>query len=258
MIVDDEPPAIDALVFLLRKAEVQVIFTTTDPLQALEYLAAHPDQSVDVLFVDIQMPVLSGLELIRAMLNTRQVEFYVLVSAYQEYAHESYELAPEILHYLLKPVRQAALCEALRRVEKRKQLMQVEEKLQLLRTDEEGTPFIIGRHEKRQRNVRIPLAELICVESRNADYKNQVVLTTVAHETYTVRNTLANIEASLPSPPFIRVHKSAIINLHQVTSFNGDFLWMSNSAGDPKRISIGLTYRKQLYDYLTDKNDVGA
>src|ERR1700743_609564 len=97
IIIDDENHAIEVLEHYVRQIpSLQLLASFTNPLEALQYLNTHP---VDLLFLDIQMPELSGLDLIRTIRGTTRI---ILTTAYSEFVSEGFDL--EVTDYLLKPV----------------------------------------------------------------------------------------------------------------------------------------------------------
>ena len=112
LVVDDEPPALEELAYLLRDdprvATVRAEASGTDALKALD------DEPIDALFLDIKMPGLSGLDLARVLAHFTAPPKVVFVTAHDDYAVEAFEL--KALDYLLKPVRRERLAEAVRRV----------------------------------------------------------------------------------------------------------------------------------------------
>ncbi len=111
IIVDDEQHAIDILVhYVKRTPHLNLVATTINPIEALQIVAT---QKVDLIFLDIQMPELSGMDLIKAINGKSKV---ILTTAYSEFALESYEL--DVVDYLLKPVRLPRFLQAVQKAVK--------------------------------------------------------------------------------------------------------------------------------------------
>jgi YesN/AraC family two-component response regulator len=111
LIVDDEQHAIDILVHYVSQAPyLHLVATATNPMEALQIVNT---QKVDLIFLDIQMPELTGLDFIKAIQGKADV---ILTTAYSEFALESYEL--DVVDYLLKPIRFARFLQAVQKVMK--------------------------------------------------------------------------------------------------------------------------------------------
>jgi YesN/AraC family two-component response regulator len=109
IIVDDEQHAIDILVHYVKQTpHLNLVATTTNPIEALQIVA---EQKIDLIFLDIQMPELSGMDLIKAINGKANV---ILTTAYSEFALESYEL--DVVDYLLKPIRLPRFLQAVQKV----------------------------------------------------------------------------------------------------------------------------------------------
>ncbi len=112
LVVDDEQPALDELSWLLRQDErVAAVRTASDGAEALRTLE---EEQVDALFLDIRMPGLDGLDLARVLARFRSPPLIVFVTAHEDYAVDAFDL--NAVDYLLKPVREQRLSEAIRRV----------------------------------------------------------------------------------------------------------------------------------------------
>ncbi|MCL6647921.1 MAG: LytTR family DNA-binding domain-containing protein [Chloroflexi bacterium] len=208
LIVDDEEPAITELKYRLSETgwPVQV----TSALTTREALRLLRQREFDVVFLDIQMPEMNGIEL----LQQSRPPVVVFVTAYEEYAIQAFEL--RAVDYLLKPVRVERLLETLERVRTLR--------FPAPRAEPPRVPPLDRLPvEQAGRTRLIDLAEI-----RFAEANDEVVLVKTYDQSYAVRYTLSELEGRLPNPPFLRVHRSYIANLKRVVEirpyFNGSYL----------------------------------
>ncbi|HCZ37146.1 MAG TPA: DNA-binding response regulator [Cytophagales bacterium] len=209
LVIEDEPLAAD----ILRDYIAQVSFlkfqhVCTDAVSALEFLRTQP---VDLLFLDIHLPGLKGLEFLRTLKNPPAV---ILTTAYHEYAVESYEL--NVIDYLLKPIEFKRFVEAINKVK--------------LQQHSENETITIYSEKK---TVIIPAQEIIYIESQKEYIKIQT--TQAVHIS---KYALSKIEAELNPSQFMRVHRSFIISLSKIKAFNDHEVELIN-----KTIPIGGNYR---------------
>jgi DNA-binding LytR/AlgR family response regulator len=220
LLVDDEPLAHTVLESHLEKLnDVQKVGNCFDATSAISFLREH---EVDVVFLDIQMPDLTGIELLQTL---NHVPLVVFVTAYSEFAIESYEFAA--VDYLLKPVRYARFLKAMEKVRER-----------------------LGKNEKPAKNVqkdsflsiqdagvlhRVNLKDITHIQSWGnyvrIFYNNQMKLD---------RRTLSDLENELNEFGFIRVHKSYIVNVNYVQKMDGNKL-----IGETFELPIGESYKQQ-------------
>lgn len=252
LVVDDEPLARERIVGLLDEQEdVEVIAECANGRQAIDAIRAH---APDVVFLDVQMPGLTGLDVAQA-LDPAEMPAIVFVTAYDEHAVRAFEL--HALDYLLKPFADRRFDEALRRararVESRRLLEEFSDRVSALltgrapvagpatRADRDGThPADLERLVVRdgERSILLPVEEIDWIEAAN-----YYVVVHAATRTYVIRDTLAALEREL-DPRFVRVHRSTIVNLDRVVEFqrlfHGDFAVLLADGTDLK---LSRTYR---------------
>lgn len=198
LVVDDEPPIRAELHYLLaqdaRVGEVEEAGGATEAVEKI--LAFHPD----VLFLDIQMPGTSGVQLADSLQNLKKPPVIVFVTAFSEYAAEAFEL--DATDYVLKPVEQARLEKALDKVEAaltaRKPVATVE-------------PMRRIQGERNGKRSYIPVGDIAYIEAK-ADYAT-------AHTqagSYLVSDSISTLERRLSSDGFLRVHRSFLVNIDDV------------------------------------------
>lgn len=229
IVVDDEPLAVELMAGYVRKTpSLELVGTYTDPVAALSEIRSTPP---DLVFMDIQMPDLNGLELSR-MLPARTM--VVFTTAFREYAFESYEV--EAVDYLLKPIRYQKFVEAVSRAEKRMQ--SVPDSGRQEDAQRESAFFKVdGQHRN------ISFSDILYVSAM----KDYVMLRLRSEKDPLVTHlTMKAVEEMLPAARFMRVHRSYIVALDKITSIdgNGDIM-----LGD-EFIPVSDTYRKTVSDYL--------
>ena len=227
MIIDDEPLAVEMLADYVRRiGSLELAGTYTDPVQALSDIGS---QSPDLVFLDIQMPDLNGLELSRMLPERTMVVF---TTAFREYAFESYEV--EAVDYLLKPVRYQKFVEAVSRAEKR-----VSTSMESLRQDRKSAFFKVDGQFRNIMfsDIRYVSAMKDYVMLKLSDGRGPVV----------THLTMKAVEDMLPGARFMRVHRSYIVALDKITSIdgNGDII-----LGDDL-VPVSDSYRKAVDDYLS-------
>jgi DNA-binding LytR/AlgR family response regulator len=228
LIVDDEPPALDVLrTYLAMVPWLQLAGECSNALDAFQFLQR---QEVDVLFLDIKMPQLSGVELVRSLKNPPQVIF---TTAFREYAVDGFEL--NAVDYLLKPF---SFDRFLRAVDKVSSLRQ------------EGgarpssAPAASSRHEQGEflyfradrKMVKVFLEDIQYVES----LKDYVRIVTEEGQVVT-KHSITSLEAMLPEGSFQRIHRSFIVSLEKVSSYTNSHVEVGK-----KELPIGKLYRHEV------------
>jgi DNA-binding LytR/AlgR family response regulator len=218
VIADDEPRARQFLDKLLREQEdVEVLASARNGGEALELVQKH---APDAVFLDIQMPDLSGLDVARH-LRGPSAPIVVFVTAYDRYAIEAFEIAA--LDYVLKPIRRERLGETVRRVAeevrngKRGQSRALDEALQSPALEDRAATLrrLPVRH---RREVKLlELTDVPMVFSRD-----RLVLARCDGHDYLVDYTLQELERRLPPGLFLRVHRGALVNVDAIDSYGGE------------------------------------
>ncbi len=226
MVVDDEVLAITLLKkYIENIPALTLVASTTDPIKAVELLKEEP---VDILFLDIQMPGLTGLEVLAAL---PQKPVVVFTTAYSEYALESYRL--DVTDYLLKPFSPERFREA---ADKALKLIELKEKALnkageiSMHTEKE---YIIVKADHKL--YKIKFGDIRFIEG----LKEYVSFYTKEQRIIALES-LKNLESLLPEQQFLRVHKSYIVAINEVKALEGNLL----DIGD-KKIPIGKTYRQE-------------
>lgn len=249
VLVDDEPPALKRLRRLLEEVgEVEVVGEFTDPAEALAGVGAlRPD----LLFLDIQMPGMSGIELAREL--GEATPLVVFVTAFDEHALRAFEV--HAFDYLLKPIDPARLRACLAAVGRRLGASAddpLPARLQaLLRTLESGAaaPAVPAPGAPPRVPLRVDgvLHLLAADEIDRVEVEDDYLRVHASDRQLLVRETLGSLEQRLPAGRFVRVHRSHLVNADRVRElrpwFGGDFLLVLR---DGTRIVSGRTHRARI------------
>ena len=232
IIVDDEQHAIDILIHYIGQTPyLNLVGTSTNPIEALQMVAT---QKVDLVFLDIQMPELSGIDFIKAINGKTKI---ILTTAYSEFALESYEL--DVVDYLLKPIRLPRFLLAVQKAVK-----ELEEHQPGL-TAEAQDDYIFVKTESKGKLLKINLNEIDYIEGM----KNYVAIHCAGKKTM-VYATMKDMEERLPQKDFIRVHKSFIIAIAKISGIEGNLVRLKDVSTE---ILIGENYKSQLMDIIRNK-----
>ena len=224
-IIDDEPLAIEVLESHIEASDlIDLKGNFTNPVKAFQ---AIQEQPVDLIFLDIQMPKITGLELIKSLKNPPMVIF---TTAYREYAYDGFEL--DVIDYLLKPISLNRFLQSLDKINR------ITRKNDLVRTLEDNSEYLFLQFEKV--NHKVILQEILYIESQR-DYSKIV---TVSKEMKVLQK-ISDLETKLKDKGFLRVHRSFIVNLGLIES------WCSYEVGiQGKKIPIGRSYCKDVMNKL--------
>ncbi|MEO1438295.1 MAG: LytTR family DNA-binding domain-containing protein [Bacteroidota bacterium] len=208
LVVDDEYLALKLLeTFIQELPELVIVASVKSPIEALDILNR---ESIDILFLDVQMPTLSGVNLLKSLPKRPATIF---TTAYAEHAVDAFNL--DAVDYLLKPF---AFERFLQAVNKAKDHLTSRAKAQSLPSPgKEKKDYLTVKSDTRL--IKVPYHDLLFIEG----YKEYAKLITV-HETIICLERLKNLESELPANQFMRVHKSFIVNLSKVSAMEGNRL----------------------------------
>jgi DNA-binding LytR/AlgR family response regulator len=237
LVIDDEPPALAILADYIGQVPFLTLAgTTTDPIEGLTWVQQG---RADLVFLDIQMPRLTGLQFLKLAGHKVRV---VLTTAYPEYALDGYE--NDVVDYLLKPIAFDRFLKAAHKV------LSIPAPNALVAPALVATPAPAGsalasqvpghlfvKGDTKNKYLRINYADILYVEGLN-----NYVLLHLLHERITTYQTLRELAEALPQPPFLRVHKSYIVSLDHVRLLDGNTLYVQD-----KLIPVSDTYREVLY-----------
>jgi len=225
IIVDDEPIArIVIKNHLLNFNNIEIVDECKNAVQAFEVLSKV---KVDLIFLDIQMPQITGIDFLKTLRNTPKV---IIITAYRDYAVEGFEL--DVIDYLLKPV---SLERFMKAVNKYYQQTHTE-KIKIRESPEiKEAKFIYVNENKRIR--KIFLSDIMYFESMS-----EYVKIITKKDTFITKNSISSFEKQLASENFIRVHKSFIISVPHIKSFNSTSIELENI-----EIPISRTYKNAVF-----------
>jgi two-component system LytT family response regulator len=229
LIIDDKPLAIDILADYTRKTPfLELIATTTNPIEGLSIIR---EQQIDLVFLDIQMPELTGLQFMKIAGKQCKV---ILTTAYSEYALDGFE--HDVIDYLLKPI---AFDRFYRAAEKAMQSIGNSfDKIPPLPQAEQRNEYLFVKTEHRIQKVN--LRDILFVEG----LQNYISINTGTERILSLQP-LKKIEETLPQKEFIRVHKSFIIALRHITAIERSRIFIGESI-----IPIGDNYREGFYGII--------
>ena len=228
LIVDDEPLSLDILEKYIQ--DVPGLELAGRCLDAFEAMEKIKNMEIDLVFLDINMPKLSGINMVKSM---KQVPEIVFTTAYPEYAVEGFEL--DVLDYLVKPISFARFVKA---IEKAKKKYEINRDKTLLAS------FIMVKSNKKL--YKVALSDIRYIQSIGDFVKIHT-----AEKVFISSDTLKNIETQLPSNLFLRTHKSYIIALESLKYLEGNQVIV-----DKEILPIGLTYKEALLKALDIKNQI--
>lgn len=236
IIVDDEQHAIDILVHYVEQTpHLHLVGTSTNPIEALQLVTT---QKAELVFLDIQMPELSGIDFIKAINGHAKV---ILTTAYSEFALESYEL--DVVDYLLKPIRLPRFLQAVQKaVKELEEHVHASEGTHLPAGDDD---YIFVKTESKGKLLKINLDEIDYIEGM----KNYVAIYRSGQKTM-VYTSMKDLEERLPQKTFLRVHKSFIIPIARITGIEGNLVRLKGVASG---IMIGDNYKSDLMEIIRNK-----
>ena len=232
--VDDEPPALRLIEKYIRSVPMfNLIGTCGNAVDALTLLR---NNTVDLLFLDIQMPFILGTDFMRTLTNPPKVIF---TTAFRKFAVEGFDL--DAVDYLLKPVSFERFLKAVHKV--MNLTLTAGEKNALSNTPEKGNgnDFIYLRADRK--NIKIHLDDLLFIES----LKNYIKVVT-KDKTIVTKHSISNLEEILPSS-FIRIHRSFIIAKNKIESFTHDFIQVGKY-----ELPVSRSYRHEVEKFLKKEN----
>lgn len=220
--IDDEPLALTVIQSLCNKSEsinLQKVFT--QPNEALRYLQKYP---VDLIFCDIQMPAMTGINLVKSL---QQKTMVIFTTAFSEYAAVSYEL--NAIDYLLKPINLKRFTQAITKAQEYFDYIN--------KKDQNTDKHIFVRADFNL--VKIPLDDILYIEGL-ADYLKIYIKD---RKTIVARMPMKDMMEKLNSTDFIRVHRSFILPFNKIEAVRGTTIFI----GD-KEFPIGRTYADEFFN----------
>jgi DNA-binding LytR/AlgR family response regulator len=226
IIVDDEPLAIEILEsYVARIEELELTGTFRNAIAAFSFVQQNP---VDLIFLDIEMPKLSGIEFLKTLKNSPKV---IITTAYRDYAIEGFEL--EVVDYLLKPIPFERFLKSVGKV--------LHSRIEPSITTQVAAQdsFIYFKVDKKMVKTRI--ADILYIES----IKDYVKVRTADKEIITQQK-ISYLDESLPRQQFLRIHRSFIVNLDRIDAYTATDVEISKF-----KVPIGRNYKSDVMKVLS-------
>ena len=221
LIVDDEPPALKIIKSYVGLVEnLSVVASCSNALEAMEILKK---EKIDLLFLDIQMPKLTGIGFIKTLAHPPKIIF---TTAYKEYAVDAFDL--DAVDYLLKPISLERFLKAVNKITNSNNVTE-----QIMAPSKQG--FLYFRSERKM--VKVFLDDMVYIES----LKDYIKIHRIGDKPLMVKQSISTIEAMLPPDLFLRIHRSFIISINKVTAFTPHDVEIGNI-----EIPIGRQYNSNL------------
>jgi len=231
LVIDDEQPARDILQKHIEGVEaLELAGSCNNAVEALSFLQSN---TVDLLFLDIQMPHILGTNFIRTLKNPPKVIF---TTAYRKYAVEGFEL--DAVDFLLKPISFDRFLKAVNKI------LQLNLQSSLLEQDkteinkETAQPFLYFRSDRKM--VKVLFNDILYIEGLR-DYIK--IFTTT--KTIVTKHLLASLQEMLPADAFLRIHRSYIVSINKIDSYRSDIIEIAK-----KELPIGRLYKHDVSKLL--------
>lgn len=237
LIVDDEPLAREGLKNYVSEIDFLILIDVCEnPLEASQ--AMHREK-IDLLFLDIQMPKMNGMDFLKSLQNPPIV---IITTAFPSYALESFQL--DVLDYLLKPITFQRFFKAVNKAKDYHDLLQKSPpptaEIQQIAHSEKESSFFIKAENKYE---KIEITEILWVEGM----QNYITIYTTQGK-YIALLTMKSVEEKLKSHPFLRVHKSFIVAIPKVEGMEGNELLIQGN-----RIPVSRNYKEEVMEKIINK-----
>ncbi|MBF4487475.1 LytTR family DNA-binding domain-containing protein [Flavobacterium sp. CSZ] len=228
VLIDDEPLAIKVLQnYFTNFTDFEVIGTFNNSLEALDFINST---TVDTVFLDINMPMMTGFELISLIENKTKV---IITTAFREFAAESYDL--DVLDYLVKPIPLPRFIKCINKITTEYNL-----KNNIKVETTKGDSHIFIKVDKKM--MKINIEEILFVEGMK-----EYIKVVTPDKTYITHKSLTSLSEELPADRFLRIHKSYVIALNKVKSIEGNRIQIQSYT-----IPIGRNYSKEVKNKILE------
>jgi DNA-binding LytR/AlgR family response regulator len=228
IIVDDEPIAREILENHLQKVSaINVVATCKNAIEAFNCINLN---QVDLIFLDINMPEISGLSFAKSINKNIKVIF---TTAYREYAADGFDL--QAVDYLLKPISFERLLQSVNKYLTENKTVFIESTSEIIH---DKNDFIFVRSDRKM--VKINFCDILFIESFS-DY----IKINLDQKIIVTRESITNIETKLPQNNFMRIHRSFIVAISKISSFTNEFIEINK-----KTLPISRTYKKKVLSKL--------
>lgn len=224
VIIDDEPLAVELLKGYIEKLEnLRLVADFKNAMDAFSYLKSN---KVDLLFLDIEMPGMTGIDFLKSIENAPQV---IITTAYREFALEGYEL--NAVDYLLKPFPFHRFMKAI-------------DKVQILKSSDSTSSidqdYLFVKSDRK--NQKVKFSSILYIESKR-DYL-EIVMSSGSLKT---KEKISDFIDQLPQDRFLRIHRSFLVNIEKITAFTNHDVEI-----EEVEIPIGATYKNSVISFLTN------
>lgn len=238
LIIDDEPLALDVLeTYINKMPELHLVARCTNALEANELLRKN---QIDLIFLDIQMPQVSGVDFIKALPNP---PLFIFTTAFSNYALEGYEL--NAIDYLLKPISMDRFMKAVNKAMEQFELRNKEDGGDAKGQELEGVEFFFVKADKKL--VKVKYDDIIYIEG----LKDYVIIRLEQGRVVTLQ-TMKSLEEKLPLSRFKRIHRSYIVSIDKIHAVDGTSVDVYEK-GQIKQLPIGKNYRDEILE-IVNKN----
>ena len=231
LIVDDEPLAQEVLeTYIEQIPDLDLVGKCGNAMEASSILSS---ENVDLLLLDIQMPQVTGLELVKSLNNPPVVVF---TTAYPDYALDGFEL--DALDYLLKPISMERFLKAINKVRKHLQMQDTAKHV-----DPDDEYFFVKADKKL---IKVKFSEILYIEG----LKDYVIIRMEEGRVITLQ-TMKSLEDKLPSDKFMRIHRSYIVALDKIHALVGNMVEVMEK-GQTKHLPVGKNYKDDLLKLINE------
>jgi DNA-binding LytR/AlgR family response regulator len=228
LLVDDEPPALEILrTYIANTPMLHIVGECYHAVEAFQFLQTN---EVDLIFLDINMPKLTGTDFLKALERPPKVIF---TTAHRDFAVEGFELGA--IDYLLKPYSLERFWRAVQRASNTEQKLQLPDKE---KTDLEAEPFLYVRSDRKM--VKVLINDILYIES----LKDYLKIFFPGKQIVT-KQTITSLEAMLPEENFVRIHRSFIVPLAKIESYTQNSVFIGAA-----EIPVGPLYRQSFLQKL--------
>ena len=234
LIVDDEPLARELIRgHILKLENFEIVAECDNAMKAMEALR---NQTVDLMFLDIKMPQMTGIDFLKTLRRPPKV---IITTAFSQYALDGFEL--DVVDYLMKPVTFERFFKSVNKYFQsgRAETVEVDGG-----NDTGEDPFIYVKENKKV--IKIYMKEIHFIEGLN-----EYIRIHTDNRRVVVKSSLQGIESKLPQEQFIRIHKSYIVSIPRIRAFNATTIELENA-----KLRIGRNYKNQVFSALHYRQDI--
>ncbi|MCB0741974.1 MAG: response regulator transcription factor [Chitinophagaceae bacterium] len=229
LVIDDEPLAVDVIAGYIQKVDtLHLSGTYQNPVDAILHLQK---EKIDLIFLDIQMPELSGLQFMNLLQNKTQV---IIVSAYNEFAVQGFE--QDVTDYLLKPVSFERFLKGIEKAFRQIEISTKDENIENVTTND----FIFVRADNKF--IKVNFNDILFIEG----LRNYISIYTAENKRIVTLQNMKTLEEVLPASQFIRVQKSYIVNLQKIETIERQRIYMGEHV-----IPIGESFSSRFFSIIS-------